>query len=146
MLWLLMLIIDPREKVIQPYRWNMIDSVMIKQWKNIFWSLFWPIVKKSLGAQVMFIYNPCMHTRCSWTLLWSANSSFTLVLEYCLLVLGLSYSYTKASDTTLNSSPPSAAYMHQLIGSSLVQIMVCRLFGTKPLSKPMLGYCQLDPP
>ena len=23
--------------------------------------------------------------------------------------------------------------------------MACRLFGTKPLSKSMLGYCQLDP-
>ena len=45
----------------------------------------------------------------------------------------------------LNSSPPSAAYMRQWIGSALVQIMACRLFGAKPLSKPMLGYYQLDP-
>ena len=37
-----------------------------------------------------------------------------------------------------NSSPPSATYMRQWIGSALVQIMVCRLFGAK------LGYCQLD--
>ena len=44
----------------------------------------------------------------------------------------------------LNLSPPSAAYIRQWIGSALVQIMACRLFGTKPLSKPMLGYCQLD--
>ena len=35
--------------------------------------------------------------------------------------------------------------MRQWIGSALVQIMACRLFGAKPLSKPMLGYCQLDP-
>ena len=27
----------------------------------------------------------------------------------------------------------------------LVPIMVCCLFGTKPLSEPMLAYCQLDP-
>ena len=33
-----------------------------------------------------------------------------------------------------NSSPPSAAYMRQWIRSALVQIMVCRLFGAKPLS------------
>ena len=45
----------------------------------------------------------------------------------------------------LNSSPPSAAYRRQWIGSALVHIMACRLFGAKPLSKPMLGYCQLDP-
>ena len=46
---------------------------------------------------------------------------------------------------SLNSSPPSAAYMSQWIGSALVKIMACRLFGAKPLSKPLLGYCQLDP-
>ena len=44
----------------------------------------------------------------------------------------------------LNSSPPSATNMHQWTGSALVQIMACRLFHAKPLSKPMLGYCQLD--
>ena len=54
----------------------------------------------------------------------------------------------QTSDTPLmylNSSPPSAAYMCQWIGSSLVQIMACRLFGAKPLSKPVLKYCQLYP-
>ena len=44
-----------------------------------------------------------------------------------------------------NSSPPSDAYMRQWIGSVLVQIMAWRLFGAKPFSEPMLGYCQLDP-
>ena len=34
-----------------------------------------------------------------------------------------------------NSSPPSATYMRQWLGSELVQIMACRLFGAKPLSK-----------
>ena len=46
--------------------------------------------------------------------------------------------------SVFNSSPPSAAYMCQWIGSTLVQIMACRLFGAKPLSKPMMVYCQLD--
>ena len=45
----------------------------------------------------------------------------------------------------VKSSPPSAAYMRQWIESTLVQIMACRLYGAKPLCKPMLGYCQLDP-
>ena len=45
----------------------------------------------------------------------------------------------------INSSSLSATYMCQWIRSALVQIMACRLFGTKPLSKPMLSYCQLDP-
>ena len=41
----------------------------------------------------------------------------------------------------------SAAHMRQRIWSAnnLVQIMSCCLFGAKPLSKPMLGYCQLGP-
>ena len=45
----------------------------------------------------------------------------------------------------INSSPPGAAYIRWWIRSALVQIMACRLFGAKPLSEPMLGYCQLDP-
>ena len=45
----------------------------------------------------------------------------------------------------IKSSPPSAAYMHQWIGSALVQIMACHLFGAEPLSKPILGYFQLNP-
>ena len=45
----------------------------------------------------------------------------------------------------LNSSPPIVTYMRQWIRSALLQIMACHLFGAKPLSEPMLGYCQLDP-
>ena len=41
----------------------------------------------------------------------------------------------------LNS--PSAAYMCQWTGSSLIQLMACRLFGAKPLPEPMLAYCEL---
>ena len=37
-------------------------------------------------------------------------------------------------------SPPSAAYMRQWFMWALVRIMAWRLFGAKPLSKPMLGY------
>ena len=44
----------------------------------------------------------------------------------------------------INSSPPGAAYMLQWTGSSLVQVMACHLFGTKPLPETMLAYCQLD--
>ena len=34
--------------------------------------------------------------------------------------------------------------MRQCTGWALLQIMACRLFGTKPWSEPVLGYCQLD--
>ena len=33
--------------------------------------------------------------------------------------------------------------MPQRVGSALVQIMTCRLFGAKPLPEPMLASCQL---
>ena len=48
--------------------------------------------------------------------------------------------YKAVTNTTLtiNSSPPSAAYVRQWIGSALVQIMACCLFSFKPLSKPAL--------
>ena len=39
----------------------------------------------------------------------------------------------------------SSACMRQWIGSALVQIIACGLFGATPLSKQMLGCCQLDP-
>ena len=45
----------------------------------------------------------------------------------------------------INWSLPSATYICQWIGQALVQIMACRLFGAKPLSKPMLAYHQLGP-
>ena len=51
---------------------------------------------------------------------------------------------SKLTFNSFNSSPPCAAYMSQWTGSSLVQVMACCLFGTKPLPKPMLAYCQLD--
>ena len=45
---------------------------------------------------------------------------------------------------SLNSLRPSDAYMRQWNESSLVQVMACCLFGTKPLSEPMLAYSLLD--
>ena len=46
---------------------------------------------------------------------------------------------------SVNSWRSSDAYMRQYNIPTLVQIMACRLFGAKPLSEPMLPYCQLDP-
>ena len=44
----------------------------------------------------------------------------------------------------VNPAPTSAAYIRLWIGSALGQMMACRIFVTKPLSKPVLFYCQLD--
>ena len=45
----------------------------------------------------------------------------------------------------LNSFRPSDAFMHHQARPSLVQMMARHLFGSKPLSEPMLAYCQLNP-
>ena len=44
----------------------------------------------------------------------------------------------------VNSSHLSATYMWQWSGSVLLQVMTCRLFGTKPLPEPMLTHCHFD--
>ena len=41
--------------------------------------------------------------------------------------------------------PIMSHIMRQWTGSTLVQVLACRLFGAKPLSEPMLTYCQLGP-
>ena len=51
----------------------------------------------------------------------------------------------KAELAMFNSLRPSDAYMRHQTMSSLVQIMACRLLGTKPLSETKLNYCQLHP-
>ena len=38
----------------------------------------------------------------------------------------------------VNTLRPGEAYMHQLNGSSLDQVMACRLQGAKPLPEPMM--------
>ena len=45
----------------------------------------------------------------------------------------------------LNSLRPSDAYMHHQLRPSLAQIMACCLLAAKPLSEPMMNYCQLAP-
>ena len=51
-------------------------------------------------------------------------------------------SRTLSSAIDIDSSPPSAAYMCQWIGTVLVQVMAFHLFRCNP----MLGYCQWDTP
>ena len=44
----------------------------------------------------------------------------------------------------VNSLRPSDAYMRQWTNHHWFQIMACRLVGAKPLSEPLLEYCELD--
>ena len=61
------------------------------------------------------------------------NLAIRAILVYC----------NWAPRNKINSSSPIAAYMRQWIGSALIQIMACRLFGAMPLSEPVLEYCQM---
>ena len=93
----------------------------------------------------------------NWLLSVASHGLFTgnghKTLSHKITRIKLLCSVTKNKDTLLlvtltrlvNRSPTSAAFMPQWNGSALVQIMACRLFGAKPLSKPTQGYSQLDP-
>ena len=99
-----------------------------------------------------------------WYFLWSAcindwvNNSETGDLRrhcanYDVTVMGMWLLHGTKTTRTLsceswrsiiiNSLRPSDAYMRQGTGSALVQVIACRLYDTKPLSEPMLAYCQL---
>ena len=98
----------------------------------------------------MFMYLSVLH--------WCAGYSFSLT-QHSLYANGVIYCghnvvvsvhwHIVQSDYNhyaelLNSSPSCASYMRQWIGSVLVQMMACRQFSAKPLSKAMLEYCYLD--
>ena len=100
------------------------------------WSIFviskWPDNKDLLSTSCSFILAPD-----------------SIMYSDVMLILKHFYSLTThlfvSKLPLLNSSPPSARYMCQWFRSALVQIIACRPFSTKPLSKPMMDYCQLDP-
>ena len=87
---------------------------------------------------------------------WLPGKICPCLILLCALQLPASYTFHIQSQQwmpfvygtllyTFNSSPPSAANMRQWIRSALLQIMAHHLIGAKPLSKPMPGYCWLDP-
>ena len=60
-----------------------------------------------------------------------------LLLLLCRAGADSKYMYTVPSTSI-------QAYMHQLNGSALVQVMACCLFSAKPLPELILTYCQLN--
>ena len=110
------------------------------------WPRSWGIIYllDSLRSQVSIVL---MNYGVYWT---SSMTWYDITFSFCFLILSTKEDNIRKCNYILeimnqsfNSSPPSATYMCQWIGSALVQMMACRLFGAKPLSKPMLGYCQL---
>ena len=76
------------------------------------------------------------------------NGMWIKIQQYPFIKMWLKMSSSKWWPFALSLSDlthlPLVQHM-QWVGSALVQIMAYCLLGTKPLSKPMLGYCQLDP-
>ena len=95
-------------------------------------------------------------TTSTWWSSWAvvgpqwANTGPLLRLAGCVECQGAMFS---SQDPTIivtplcivNSLKPSDAYMLRQPSTSLVQITAWRLYSAKPLSRPVLKYCQLDP-
>ena len=87
--------------------------------------------------QCWFIVNWTFRNRLHWN--FNQNSNIFICNTVFANVVGKKAAIL-SQPQCINSSPPSATYMSQWIGSALVRLMACRLFGAKPLSKPMLGF------
>ena len=98
---------------------------------------------RSLPAQLAYYVDKplVIYLNQSWYLSWKEKKNHSVKK----MQMETSSAKCQSFRSSLNSSPLSATYMCQWIGSALVQIMACRLFSAKPLSKPMLGYCQFGP-
>ena len=94
-----------------------------------------------------YLHNGISYTGMMISLYWISaafqyNDGLSMYMDFYhkhKTVLRLSYlfswePYNKGG--IFNSSPPTATFTRQWIRSALDQIMACRLFGAKPLSKP----------
>ena len=85
------------------------------------------------------------NTRSNCSQLWWSLKYWHEATNAWLDITHTGWQYLQVDVMSRSNRLGSAAYMRQWSGSALVQVMACRLFGTKPLPKPMLTYYQLDP-
>ena len=122
-------------------RWNLshLQCFIVTEWwtfvsyKHIHFSL--NKIHNFSSKVIVYIYAPSHYLNLSWLIIkvlqWHSVSQ-----EVHLNLI---------QDTYLKIVLTSKiTYMCHWIGSALVQIMAWCLFSNKPLSKPMLGYWQLD--
>ena len=119
------------------YLWNSTQNILPIHWKiNLLWNI--EILRAlRVKSSYAFLKRPpgimnWLRCHCDWR---APHTD----MESPYTICGYRRHYTSSA---INSSPPSDAHMRQWIRSALVQIIACRLFGAKPLSKPMLIYCQ----
>ena len=89
--------------------------------------LCWNTMQLILGSTGLFYAIQCMIAQ--W---WLSLNTLKYIEEIWIWYLHF-----------INSSSPSAAYMHQWTGSALVLVMAWCRTGTKPLPEPMQTNCQL---
>ena len=133
-----------------PIRWGRISVIFIDVRYSHHLSQFIVAVIYSTnptGVIIGFFVQNSLHffKFINTTFNWSNTICTTKKHVSCEETYGCDVSAFLVSCLIFQSSPPSALYMRQWIGSALVQTMVCRRFGAKPLSKTILCYCQLDP-
>ena len=92
----------------------------------------------SLQEQYLIAIQTRQNTQCIVVRSWNG---VTIKVSKC----AISSNAHHRNENMVNSSPLSNAYKRQWIGSALVQIMACRLFGAKPSSKPMLRLLSIGP-
>ena len=135
----------PEPMMTENYTYLSYDAIRA-QWVNIFMAALNFQEKEKFNSEWRILTH-CLLVKPynivkTWSMLTQLLDSFLTApghyLNLCWLII---------SEILHHSFNPSrsAAYMHQWIETALVQIMACCLFGTKPLSKPRLFYCQLDP-
>ena len=111
----------------------------------------WPYPYWSLHLLKYLFNYSCINLFISFNItvscmLWSKllnNHVYNPIIIPMFSVVSCSQTYWSAINVCLTHLP-LVPNMCQWIETALVQIMACRLFGTKQLSKPMLGYCQLN--
>ena len=130
-------IADPTE-VDCPVRYDVTFEKIFKHMLHInFMCLSCEIALRWMPPNIFYDKSTLVQVMAGWC------QATSLYLSRCWCWSMLPYGITGSQ--WVNSLSPSATYMHQWIQSVLVQIMACRLFATKPLSKPMQSYCQLVP-
>ena len=114
------------------WRWSRMCQVIRWRASLVIWNVQWHTV--TFG---------CEHVVTLWCNINTCGAIYAYMIWKSSHFIYILRSLSKVF--LINSSPPGTAYKLRWNWSSLVQIMACRLSGARPLSKPMFGYCQLDP-
>ena len=121
------------------------DSICIYFWKKYFteWSHFLQYAVIMIGQ---------VDVNAPWKMPTSQKMYFYSSIWYLGTLGNQKWQSLKANAISkshmcfsLNSSRPTDSNVCHKTKPSLVQIMACYLFGTKPLSQPMLVYCWFGP-